>query len=93
VDIKEKVKAALETLDLEDMEVRILENRGSRVLAAVISPSFERIEDADRQSMVWGKLLDDLGDDDSRWVEYVFTKSPREVAEDIAEAEAAAPES
>ena len=39
------------------------------------------------------ELLDDLGDDDSRWVEYVFTKSPREVAEDIAEAEAAAPES
>jgi acid stress-induced BolA-like protein IbaG/YrbA len=93
MDIKERVKRVLEGLDLVDSEVKIPENRGTRVLAAVISPSFEAMEEADRRSMIWGQLIDELGDYDSRRVESIFTATPREVAEDIAEAEAAAPES
>jgi len=93
MDINEKVKRALEGLDLIDPEVRILENRGSRVLVGLISPSFEQMEDGDRQAMVWGKLIDDLGYNDSSRVEYVFTRTPRELEEDIAQATASAPDS
>ena len=81
MDIKEKVKKVLETLDLADLEVKILENRGTRVLVAVISPSFDEMDEGVRQEMVWGKLLDNLPDHESRRVEFVFTDSPREMAE------------
>ncbi len=90
MDIKMKVKQVLEQLDLADLEVRILENRGSRVLVAVISPAFEEMDEADRQELVWGKLLDELGDYESRRVEFVFTDTPKEIEEAIAEANAAA---
>src|SRR4051812_30946209 len=78
--IKAKVKKALEGMDLVDPVVKILENRGSRVLASVVSPSFEAMDEADRQSMVWGRLIDELGDHDSRLVEFVYTDSPLEIA-------------
>jgi acid stress-induced BolA-like protein IbaG/YrbA len=81
MDLKEKVKKVLEELDLADLEVRILENRGTRVLVAVISPAFESMDEGERQEMVWGKLLDDLPDHESRRVEFVFTDTPRELAE------------
>ena len=89
MDLKERVKQVLEGLDLADLEVKILENRGTRVLVSVISTSFEDMDEGDRQSLVWGKLIDDLGDYPSRRVEFVFTDSPREIAEaKAAEAEA-----
>jgi acid stress-induced BolA-like protein IbaG/YrbA len=81
MDIKERVKKALEGLDLADLQVKILENRGTRVLVSVISSSFEEIDEAHRQRMVWGKLMKELGDYDSRRVEFVFTDSPSEIAE------------
>ncbi len=39
------------------------------------------MEEGDRQRLVWGKLLDELPDRDSRMVEFVYTDSPSEVAE------------
>jgi acid stress-induced BolA-like protein IbaG/YrbA len=89
MDIEERVIRALKGLDLVDPEVKIFESQGSRILAAVVSPSFEQMEDADRQSLIWGKLIDELGDYDSRQVGYVVTATPREVAEDIAQMDAA----
>jgi acid stress-induced BolA-like protein IbaG/YrbA len=88
MDNKAKVKMVLEGLDLGDIEVRILENRGTRVLAAITSPSFEGMNEAERQALVWGKLIDDLGDYESRRVEFVFTDTPRELAEAISESNA-----
>ena len=70
-------KKCWKVLDLDDPEVNILDNRGTKVLASVVSPSFDTMDEAERQSMVWGRLIDELGDHDSRWVEFVFTDSPR----------------
>jgi acid stress-induced BolA-like protein IbaG/YrbA len=92
MDIKTKVQKVLEGLDLADLEVRILDNRGTRVLVAVISPEFENMDEGDRQELVWGKLLDELGDEDSRRVEFVFTDTPSEIEQAIAEASTAAEE-
>lgn len=81
MDFKERVKRVLEGIDVADPEVQILENRGTRILASVVSPSYETMDEGDRQSMVWGRLIDELGDYDSRRVEFVYTDSPSEVAE------------
>ena len=87
---KDRVKQILEQLDIADPKVDILDNRGLRILAAVVSPSYEEMEEGDRQAMVWSKLLEELGDEESRWVEFVFTDSPSELKARAAEAKAQA---
>jgi acid stress-induced BolA-like protein IbaG/YrbA len=78
--MKEKVKQILQQLAIADPQVKILEESGSRVLAEVVSSSFEGMDQGERQRLVWSKLLDELGDDQSRWVEFVFTDAPSEIA-------------
>ena len=80
MDMKEKVRKILEQLEVDDPQVKILEESGAGILAQVVSSSFQGMDDWKRQRLVWSKLLDDLGDDQSRWVEFVFTDSPAEVA-------------
>ncbi len=89
MDLKAEVRRIFEGLDLADAEIDFLPNRGTRVLVSLISPAFESMEDWERQELVWGALLDGLGDYESRWVEFVFTDTPGEVAEAIAQANAA----
>ncbi len=79
MNIKEKVKEILTRLDVTDPEVRILDEPGYRVVALVVSRSFEKMSDGDRQHLVWGKLLDELTDREQEWVEFVFTKAPSEL--------------
>ena len=92
MDIEERVVQVLKGLDLVEPEIKIFDSHGSRILAAVISPSFEGMDDADRQSMIWGQLIDELGDYDSRQVGYVITSTPQEVAESVARAHAIVPQ-
>ncbi len=84
MDFEQRVVQALKGLNLIDPEIKIFESHGSRILASVVSPSFDKMEDADRQSMIWGQLIDELGEYDSRQVGYVITSTPQEVAESIA---------
>jgi acid stress-induced BolA-like protein IbaG/YrbA len=86
MDMKERVKKILEQLELNNPQVNILEESGAGILAQVVSDSFQGMEDWERQRLVWSKLLEDLGDDKSRWVEFVFTDTPSALAEDMAAA-------
>ena len=79
MDIKEKLKQVLKRLDVVDPEVRILDEFGYRLVALVVSKTFEGMSDGDRQHLVWGKLLDELTDREQEWVEFVFTKAPSEL--------------
>jgi hypothetical protein len=79
--LEDRVRALLEGLDIVSPQVRIIDHYGARILAQVISPSFETMDEGDRQRLVWGKLLDELPDQDSRMVEFVYTDSPSEIAE------------
>jgi hypothetical protein len=79
--LEEKVQKRLEGLEIVDPKVRIIKNYGLRILAQVVSPSFETMDEGDRQVFVWGKLLDDLPDRESLMVEFVYTDSPSEIAE------------
>ena len=89
MDIESRVREALQKLDLIDLEIRFLNNRGTRVLVSVISPGFVEMDEGERQELVWGKLLDELGDYDSRRVEFVFTDTPKEIDQAKAEVNAA----
>ncbi len=89
MDLKAEVRRIFEGLDLVDAEIKFLDSRGGRVLVSLISPSFDTMNEGDRQELVLGALYDGLGDYESRWVEFVFTDTPAEVAEAIAQANAA----
>jgi acid stress-induced BolA-like protein IbaG/YrbA len=80
MNIKEKVRQILMSLDVIDPEVKILDEYGHRVVALVVSNSFEGMSDGDRQHLVLGKLLDELTNKELDWVEFVFTKAPSELS-------------
>lgn len=82
--LEEKVKRLLEGLDLAAPRIKILDHHGLKILAQVVSPSFETMDEGDRQRLVWGKLLDELPDRESRMVEFVYTDSPSEIEQEEA---------
>jgi acid stress-induced BolA-like protein IbaG/YrbA len=80
METRDKVKQLLEQLAVESPRVRLLEDAeiGPRIMALVVSPTFEGMDEADRQALVWGKLFDSLDNRDQRSVEFIYTKSPAE---------------
>jgi acid stress-induced BolA-like protein IbaG/YrbA len=51
----------------------------TRLIATVTSSSFASLDEADRQALVWGHLIEQLGDLALGPVEFVFTNAPGEV--------------
>ena len=86
MNIREKVKKTLEELPLTGLEVEIEPANGFRVVAVVISPDFETIDEGKRQHLVWKKLIEGLDDHEQTLVEFVHTMAPSEMepAEDEA---------
>ena len=79
MNLKDEVKKILEQLDLDNPQVEILEESGAKIMAQVVSTSFEGMDDWKRQRLVLSKLRESLGEDRSQWVEFVFTSTPGEV--------------
>jgi acid stress-induced BolA-like protein IbaG/YrbA len=78
VDFKEKLKRILEQLEVESPVVTIEPGNGYRVVAVVVSPSFETMDEGERQRIVWEKLLDELADHEHSRIDTIFTTSPSE---------------
>lgn len=51
---------------------------GRQWVAVVVSPSFEGQDEGDRQSDVWGLILDNLEPYEQTQVEFIFTNTPDE---------------
>ncbi len=87
MDFAEKLETILRELPLDDIEVRIIpgDRHSLRYLASVVSPSFAAMSDADRQSLVWGQILDRLDESEQRRVEFVYTETPEEYATPLEE--------
>ena len=77
--IEDKVKKALEELPLPGLEVEIEPASGFRVVAVVISPDFETMDEGKRQHLVWKKLIERLDDYEQTLVEFVHTMAPSEM--------------
>jgi acid stress-induced BolA-like protein IbaG/YrbA len=78
---EETLQAALETLPLEDRPTVTIIREGRKLLAAVVSASFEGMDEADRQGLVWGHLQSQFEDQDLVPVEFIFTNTPTESEE------------
>jgi acid stress-induced BolA-like protein IbaG/YrbA len=78
MEFKEKVKRILEQLEVETPVVTIEPGNGYRVVAEVVSPSFDAMDEGERQMIVWSKLLDELADHEQSGIDTIFTNSPSE---------------
>lgn len=72
-----QLKAILDRLPVEEPIVRV-EREGLSLIASVTTPTFTPLDEADRQEMVWGYLLEQLGDGGVDHIEFVFTNAPGE---------------
>jgi acid stress-induced BolA-like protein IbaG/YrbA len=93
VDMKEKVRKILERLDVDRPQVNLEPGPGYRIVAEVVSPSFAKMTEGERQRLVWSKLLDELDDDERQAIDTVFTNSPAEHEEAISGSDTPASES
>jgi hypothetical protein len=58
--------------------VVMLTRDGRRWIAEVVTTAFEGKDEADRQSDVWGLILDNLEPHEQTEVEFIFTNTPGE---------------
>lgn len=80
----ETLEQALRELDLEELEVRVIPE-GHRFTAVVMTPAFTDMDEADRQSLVWGHLRERFSDHELVRIEFIFTDYPGEYDEESAE--------
>ncbi len=78
MDAREKVKRVLEQLEVESPQVNIEPGNRYRAVFEVVSPSFERMSEGERQRLVWSKILDELDGNEQEVIDTVFTNSPSE---------------
>ncbi len=77
-----RLRELLQEIDgVEDVEVT---DDGRRLVAVVVSPRFEGVDEGERQQEVWLLLRRKLGAEDLRRVEFVMTDTPAERAEALA---------
>lgn len=76
----EELETSLRKLPWRDLEVRV-GGRSRRLVAVIATPDFERMNDGERQHEVWGHLIDTHGLPVEYEVEFVFTYTPRQLAE------------
>lgn len=73
----ERVKAILINGNLIKPEVEMIKE-GHRWVACIVSATFEGINEAERQALVWDILEQNLTEEEHRQVVYVSTTSPSE---------------
>ncbi len=76
-DFAERVMAILTSGDLMDPYVEVTKN-GHRWVALVVTATFEGINGAERQALVWDILERNLTEEEHRRIEFVFVRSPSE---------------
>lgn len=72
-----QLKEVLDRLPVERPIVRV-ERDGLNLIASVTTSTFATLDEAERQEIVWGYLLGELGDAGVDRIEFVFTNAPGE---------------
>ncbi len=85
VGIEEQLFRSLKRIDLIDPVIRIGPGDHGRAVAVIVSQTFEGMNEARRQEIVWDRILKDLDEDEQREIEFLYTDTPSERAEIDAE--------
>jgi hypothetical protein len=73
-----RLEVELGTLPLTEKSTQILDPKAFRCLVSIVSPDFETMDEADRQSLVWGHLNKTFTWEELSQIEFIFTDSPAE---------------
>ena len=78
--VGDRLTETLKGLNLENPEIRISPPDGHsyRIMGVLISPSFETMDEGERQEMVWGRVLATLDQEDQDRIEFIYTDAPSE---------------
>jgi acid stress-induced BolA-like protein IbaG/YrbA len=76
---KETLRRSMEG-HLESPQVDVIEGDHYRFLGNIISRTFEGMEDWERQELVWGRVYQTFNEEDRRWLDFLFTNTPAEMA-------------
>lgn len=77
----ERLRKSLEPV-LADVEVSADPGDGAKMLMYVVSPSFESMDDGDRQHMIWAHALKTFDYDEQDLIEFIYTEAPSEIETD-----------
>ncbi|PRQ09557.1 hypothetical protein [Enhygromyxa salina] len=75
---EETLRTALETLPVGPPSSVTISQDGRKFVAVVVSASFEHMDEAQRQGLVWEHLQRQFEDHDLVRLEFVFTNTPAE---------------
>lgn len=75
---QDRVRAVLESLPLDHSEIYVVPVESGRLIATVVSESFDGMDEAERQEYVWNALLRETKPPERDQVEFVFTVSPHD---------------
>lgn len=78
-EFREKLKQSLQGY-VQDPAVSALPGDFSKVLGVIISPTFEGMDEARRQEIVWDRVLNTFDETERRSIEFLYTDAPSEVA-------------
>lgn len=74
-----RLKQALATLPLAHREsVQLVNEDAPQCIVVIVSSDFEGMDEADRQSLVWGHLLHSIAVEEMGRIEFIFTDAPSE---------------
>jgi acid stress-induced BolA-like protein IbaG/YrbA len=77
---EEQLAEALTNLPFEPSRVAVYPD-GLRLVAVVVSPAFVKLDEAERQRLVWNYLHQRFDVRELARIEFVFTNTPQEDAE------------
>jgi stress-induced morphogen len=79
-DFEDRFLECLASLELDEPRIQVYPASIGKYkyFGAIISKTFEGMNEAARQRLVWQRILDTLDDSDQRRVEFVYTNSPSE---------------
>lgn len=85
IDFEDRFLECLKGLELDEPKIRAYPAGPGKYkyFGVVISRTFEGMNEADRQEIVWRRILDTLDDADQRRVEFVYTDAPSERPDEI----------
>lgn len=75
----EKLQVVLRELNIAEPTIRVFPSDSFHLMAQVVSRSYETMDEAERQRMVWNLLHRKLDDHEQRRVEFVYTDAPSEL--------------
>ena len=76
--LKDKLRRSLEGV-IPEMTLKVKKNDRYRYFVQIVSPLFEELDEADRQSLVWERILADFDSSEWKTIEFIYTDSPSEL--------------